>query len=125
MRMHGRAAQVAGVAATRPALWQGTPHAGRRHYRLMRDHLTPVPQSLLKQLVQMPEVATCASTTTPLPPNPSGPHTSGVACISGVACTALRDPAGSVLLMTDGKTTASSRARCVWHRAPSRRGSSA
>lgn len=57
MRMHGRAAQAAGVAATRPALWQGTPHMGRRHYRLMRDHLTPVPQSLLTQLVQMPEVA--------------------------------------------------------------------
>ena len=84
--MHGRAAQVAGVAATRPALWQGTPHAGRRHYRLMRDHLTPVPQSLLTQLVQMPEVAST--------PNPFRSCTFGVACISGVACTALRGPAG-------------------------------
>ena len=87
MRMHGRAAQAAGVAATRPALWQGTPHAGRRRYRLMRDHLTPVPQSLLMQLVQMPEVGS-----SPPSSNPSSPRTSGVARITGVACTALRGP---------------------------------
>ncbi len=92
LRLQGRAAapglvQAAGfVAATRPALWQGAPRAGRRHYRLMRDHLTPVPQSLLTQLVQMPEVHTA-----PPPPTASRPvcmcstGTAGQRCLGWAA----------------------------------------
>jgi len=59
MLMKGRAlASAASLvvlpASIRPAPWQA---AGCRRYRLMRDHLSPVPKSLLANVVQMPEVS--------------------------------------------------------------------
>mmetsp|Transcript_499 Transcript_499/g.437 ORF Transcript_499/g.437 Transcript_499/m.437 type:complete len:444 (+) Transcript_499:3-1334(+) len=58
MLMKGRAlASAASLvvlpASIRPAPWQAD---GCRRYRLMRDHLSPVPKSLLANVVQMPEV---------------------------------------------------------------------
>lgn len=129
LRLQGRAAapglaQAAGVvAATRPALWQGAPRAGRRHYRLMRDHLTPVPQSLLTQLVQMPEVRT-----------PLFPDTTPV-CVCSAGAAGQRCLSGHgrqhSLRLTDGARRRNaaglcgrSPARCTWQKVPSRMASS-
>ena len=56
MLMKGRALDSAVLpvvlpAPIRPAPWQA---AGCRRYRLMRDHLSPVPKSLLANVVEMP-----------------------------------------------------------------------
>jgi len=65
-RWAARAGAAEGAASTRraaPFIAQG-----RRHYRLMRDHMSAVPQRMLAQLVQMPEVRAPSLTSRKPPP---------------------------------------------------------
>ena len=59
MLMKGRALASAVLPVVLPAPIRSAPWeaAGCRRYRLMRDHMSPVPKSLLANVVQMPEVS--------------------------------------------------------------------